>query len=394
MTASTDIIEQSTKKQAIGIALFAALLALSITPIQKIDVKEDILHAIKEEIQPYGGNVSVISEVEHDKGEGKKSNNNPEIYLGKGEGHLYPVDESSRNDDSEEDSSDDSDDPDDSSDPESSDDEDWSSSGDELELWDDESLKVILNGIDDEDSREEIYDWIREEAEEKGNLDPEEWYNFSYWQLHAYFSCSRVMAGSRQIYTSEKWSDIRQYWQEFVEEDRRDLPDGEPELVEHRSYQFSTDVLFDFPVEAFQTLEKGRGLRAARDIAKGEIVFKATNNTVIFTQGHHWRKFLFELNERHGEPFDDETACDVLVWSWVQTLEEKLVIVTDFDNTSLLNEGRDDHPEYESPNVQCGADDGICLFEYYATKDIKRGEELLCDYRGFAELSAWHHMGL
>ena len=270
----------------------------------------------------------------------------------------------------------------------------FSGDGDDEEFMDD-SLRAILDGIDDEEYREETYEDIREEFQVKRNLDPEQWYTYNYWQLHAHFSCSRVFAASRPAWGVEKWSDIRQYWREFVEEDKKDLPirEGGPE----RSYQFTTDAYdFDSMMQPFQTPGKGRGLKAAKDILKGEMVFKGTNNTVIFTHGHTWRKFLFALNERRGEPFDDETSCDVLVWSWVQTLEEDgdLVIVTDFDNGSLLNEGRDE-PGWEAPNVRCGKEgDKMCYLSYYATKDIKKGEELLCDYRGFALLDSWHDMGL
>ena len=68
----------------------------------------------------------------------------------------------------------------------------------------------------------------------------------------------------------------------------------------------------------------------------------------------------------------------------MQTLEEDgpLVTVVDFDNRSLLNEGRDE-PDWESPKVRCGKEgDTMCMMEYCTTKDIKKGDELLCDYSG------------
>ena len=69
-------------------------------------------------------------------------------------------------------------------------------------------------------------------------------------------------------------------------------------------------------------------------------------------------------------------------------------IIMDLDDGSLLNEGRDE-PGWEKPNVICGKEeDGKCMLEYYATKDIKKGEELLCDYREFAWLDSWTDMGL
>ena len=123
---------------------------------------------------------------------------------------------------------------------------------------------------------------------------------------------------------------------------------------------------------------------------------KATNNTVVFSHGHTWRKFLFAIYERGGPPYDAGTTCDVLEWSWVQTLEEggPLVIVADFDNGLLLNEGRDEEG-WEPPNVRCGKEgDKRCMMSYYAMKDMKEGDELLCDYNEFAELDSWPDMGL
>ncbi|KAL7527677.1 hypothetical protein ACHAXR_002073 [Thalassiosira sp. AJA248-18] len=265
----------------------------------------------------------------------------------------------------------------------------------EIENLKDESLKAILDAITDQKYKRATYGDIKEEAETKADLDPNLWHEWRYWDLHAFFSCAKVFAQPRNVYDKEKWTDLRQFYHQFVKDDKEEypIPEGQPE----RSYQFSTEY-FDPPLEPFQAGEKGRGLKAARDISKGELVFKATNNTVIFTHGHTWRKFLFAVNERNGEGemYDDETACDVLVWSWVQTLEEDgpLVIVADLDNGSLLNEGRDE-PNWESPNVRCGQEgDERCMMEYYATKDIKKGNELLCDYREFALLDSWVRMGL
>jgi len=191
------------------------------------------------------------------------------------------------------------------------------------------------------------------------------------------------------------WTEVRQLWRDFANVDKKLLPKKENEP--DRTYQFGQDS-FDPPMEPFQSVGKGRSLRAKRDIAKGEMVFKATNNTVIFTRGHTWRRFLFHIYERHGEdgPFDSRTACDVLVWSWVQTLEKDgdLVIMADFDNGSLLNQGRFED-DWDPPNVRCGKEgDTMCMMEYYATEDIKTGDEILCDYREFAWLDSWGSMGL
>lgn len=264
----------------------------------------------------------------------------------------------------------------------------------------------LVDSADEEDdepasSQVDRSDIVRESMI-KESLDPELWYAYSYWELHAYFSCAAEFIKSKPIPSRERWADLRSFYREFVASDLRDWPlrddDEEP-----RTYIY-TDATYDPPMTPFQSGFKGRGLKADRFIKKGELVFRATNNTVIFTHGHTWRKFLFALYERYVEGDDDddvdeskldsETTCDVLVWSWIQRLVPggPLVIVMDLDNGSLMNEGRLDDG-WEDPNVKCGKEDW-CDFEYYAVKDIEVGEEILCDYREFAMLNAWVDMGL
>ena len=258
--------------------------------------------------------------------------------------------------------------------------------GDSKDSDDDEEEAPVETYVDDSD--------VQKERMIKQALDPDEWYRYSYWELHAYFSCAYEFTKSKPIPSTERWNEIRSYYHTFVLEDLEDWPLQEGEGP--RSYVY-TEGEYSPPMEAFQSGFKGRGLRANRLITKGELVFKATNNTIIFTHGHTWRKFLFALYERNGEgedELDGEMACDVLVWSWIQQLVPggPLVIVMDLDNGSLMNEGRED-PGWEKPNVKCGKEDW-CDFEYYAIKDIQEGEEILCDYREFAYLDAWKHMGL
>ncbi|KAL7463723.1 hypothetical protein ACHAXS_004080 [Conticribra weissflogii] len=249
----------------------------------------------------------------------------------------------------------------------------------------------------DEDEIEDEWEDVTHEARLKADLDPDLWWRFSYWELHAYFSCAAAFKVSRPVYDSDKWNDLRDFYHRFAETDRKDKPLRPGEGP--RTFQYSNDT-YDPPMIPFQAGEKGRGLKAARDISKGELVFKATNNTVLFAHGHTWRKFLFAIYERYGDDeekgeVDSFTACDALVWSWVQALEEDgpLYIIADLDNGSLMNEGRLEDG-WEPPNVRCGREGEACELAYYAMVDIREGDEILCDYREFALLNAWPAMGL
>jgi hypothetical protein len=243
-----------------------------------------------------------------------------------------------------------------------------------------EDLKADLQS-DDED--------IRREARKKRTLDPKRWTEFSYWEIHAHFRCEKAFASPRPLWTDQQWREMRDFYHEFIEQDKKD-----GSRLTSRAYQFSEDE-YDLTQNAipFQSGEKGRGLRAVRDIKAGELVFKATNNTIVFNYGHTWRKLLFAVNERFADP---GITCDIFVWSWVQDLYDggPLKVIMDLDSGSLLNEGRDDEG-WEAPNVQCGKPDATrCDMDYFAFRDIKEGDELLIDYNEFAFLDSWPAMGL
>ena len=244
-----------------------------------------------------------------------------------------------------------------------------------------EDLKADLESTDKD---------IRKEAMARRRLDPEMWSEFSYWELHAYFACDKLFLSPRPLWTDQQWRDVRDFYHEFMKEDEKD--EDSPE--ELHSYQFTAEE-YDLSQNAipFQSGEKGRGLQAVRDIQAGELVFKATNNTIVFNYGHTWRKLLFAINERYDDP---GITCDMHVWSWVQDLYDggPMKILMDLDSGSLLNEGRDE-ATWDPPNVQCGKPDATrCDMDYYAFRDIKKGDELLIDYREFAWLESWPAMGL
>jgi len=221
--------------------------------------------------------------------------------------------------------------------------------------------------------------------------DPDNWEDFSHWDLNRYFGCDAIFAGPLVLYDAAAWERLRHFYHSFVFHDERENPyyDGEPD----RTYQIS-DEAFAQPTTPFHTGgKKGRGLRAARDLRAGELVFQATNNTIVFADGATWRAFLFAIHDNYDDADAAQAACDLLVWSWVQDVGDSPVIVVDLDNGSLLNQGREG-PGWDPPNVRCGRGDGDeCGMSYYTTRDVKEGEELLADYREFANRS-WDRVQL
>ncbi len=70
----------------------------------------------------------------------------------------------------------------------------------------------------------------------------------------------------------------------------------------------------------------------------------------------------------------------------------------DLDEGCFCNDGGG---EDEGPNMGCDEDaaeqyeiSGGCKEHYFALRDIKAGEELLCSYGQFAISGGWKHFGL
>ena len=214
---------------------------------------------------------------------------------------------------------------------------------------------------------------------------PKKWETFDHYKMRTYFECKKAFKSARPWWTDQEWRIVREVYQDLLKSERAGLVRGSTKIG---TYQASDEV-FDFsqivvPYQAGK--EKGRGLKAAKDIKKGDMIFKATNNTVVFTDGHSFRKFMFMLNERFPT-----FACDVLQWAWVQDLEGGAFgIEVDLDDCNLLNSGRQ-----RSVNIQCGKADEICDGNhFYARRDIKKGEEILGSYSEFVSDHSWSELGL
>jgi SET domain len=192
-------------------------------------------------------------------------------------------------------------------------------------------------------------------------------------------------------------------------------------------------------VQARQTDDgKGRGVYAAEAIRKGELVWTATASTARFPSGALYRQFLAIV------PAD--LACDVLQWAYVQDVVHFRESTARSGNNDLhnrccndntteaipqspqqlqpdtsrspvlrisvdLDEGSYMNGEDYDPNVGCltedEEDDGDdeesqptrtppshCQQNFYALRDIRVGEELLCYYGDFATSDGWAEFGL
>lgn len=222
--------------------------------------------------------------------------------------------------------------------------------------------------------------------------DPANWERFTMREMGRHFECDKAFASTRPWWTNDQWREVRDLYRDFAQVNRPS--NSWWRKARTGTYQHGQDTLFDSSQNAvpYQTENKGRGLKAARDIREGEIIFETTNNTVVFNDAHTFRKFLFALNERFPT-----FACDVLMmWAWVQDLDREgttFGVVCDLNDNNLLNNAG----EEEDANVRCGGEEDICGVTsgtFYAVRDIDKGEEILGWYGDFVSYHPWAELGL
>ena len=214
-----------------------------------------------------------------------------------------------------------------------------------------------------------------------GNL----WRSYTIPEMHEHFQCDEAFANTRSWWTSDQWREVRDLYRDFAKKN------------EAGTYQIAKDTTFDSSdiAEPFQAgEEKGRGLRAARDIREGEVVLRATNNTIVFNDGLTYRKFLFALEERFPT-----FACDIMMWNWIEDLDDdgvKFGIAVDLNDNNLINTA----DAKGDVNVRCGTpgEEDSCDMRngmFYASRYIRKGEELVTDYDDFVSPShTWEDLGL
>lgn len=178
----------------------------------------------------------------------------------------------------------------------------------------------------------------------------------------------RIDSTSLPIYTKKEWEYFRKVW--------RDQGGQDPSKLYKLNSRRRSKAPPDFfpPFKAGQTKDgKGRGVFATRDIKKGELTYGGTKNYIFFNSGHDYRRFLDAL--------DDEAACDIMKFTWPQWgigRKGEAVIMGAMDDNAFMNDGGP-----ERANTGCLHGKNCGMFDEYALRDIKEGEELLCDYGEF-----------
>ena len=215
-------------------------------------------------------------------------------------------------------------------------------------------------------------------SEELEHPDPDDvWNTWTIPEIQSdWLKCwERDVSVPSPIYSSETWMSLREEYHSVMESSYDS--NASPDYYDGFSVNFETK---------FNT-EKGRRANyALNDIPEGTLIWKSTY-TAAFRDGSSYRHFLRRMSPT--------MACDVMSLAYTRRDVDGLVTAcVDLDAGSFTNGGdteeelnialRDGHPS-----------DTGCDLEFYATRDIREGEELAVDYYSFAMGDhGWVEMGL
>ena len=190
--------------------------------------------------------------------------------------------------------------------------------------------------------------------------------------------CGRIFKRERPVHSQVAWLNARALYRSVVG-DESSIGRSAQDDVDHPNG-------FAVKVEAKQAGHKGRGVFAAQDISRGSLVW-STRKTARFRTGAQYRKFIYGL-----EP---GFACDVLQWAYVQDVGRgRLRASVDLDEGCFCNNGHSGGANVGCHETAAEEYEGGCVENYFATQDLKAGDELLCAYGEFAVPSGWRKFGL
>ncbi len=183
---------------------------------------------------------------------------------------------------------------------------------------------------------------------------PSGWEKYGYYRIRNHFNCDGLDVDAKPLPTMRDWNIYQSLFGTIVDEEST-FYDSVPPT---EGYTLNEDGPPPF-YAAHGT--RGRGLFASRDIQKGDLVHDGSKSDVIFPDAITWRRYVFSLPRR--------MACDAIDWTWTQ----KRGIRTCMNIAILMNAANWKSEHQTEPNLSSSA-------KMYATRDIKKGEELLYDY--------------
>eukprot|EP00984_Skeletonema_dohrnii_P031781 scaffold24747_cov144-Skeletonema_dohrnii-CCMP3373.AAC.1 len=201
---------------------------------------------------------------------------------------------------------------------------------------------------------------------------PHGWQTFGFLQIREHFSCDVFDYVLFKPPSMKEWQIILDAYNKEVDSSYK----FDQIVPPTQGYLFGRngEEAPPFYANSIEGTNRNRGLFASRDIQEGEVVHDGTNSDVVFPDAMAYRRFVFALPRK--------AACDITEWTWTQRLEQngpmKIMLainisamLSTWQSTGFTSEDANVLPEPES--------EGSTSQVYYATQDIKRGEEILTD---------------
>ena len=200
------------------------------------------------------------------------------------------------------------------------------------------------------------------------NAESTKWSDFTAGEMRKHLQCSEYYQRAEQtIHDQDAWKRMRRKYVDIVGAESTIGPPQSGYNGFSRPYQVGHS-------------RHGRGIYAKTDIPKGSLVWHNIRSAA-FSEGMQFREFVMTLPR--------ELGCDVLQWSYV--MDEK--IYCDLDEGSFCNNGYSDGSNIDIDEVASAKFIAKAGMQLFATRDIKKGEELLCNYSSFSD-GDWRLFGL
>lgn len=204
------------------------------------------------------------------------------------------------------------------------------------------------------------------------------WTNFTIEEFKETLGCNEVFSKPRPIHDESTWSLLREISEDIL--GAQQTPTDYVASLNSSSDGFAVPYYVDY------SPGKGRGIFAAENIKANALIW--SNAYTAKFEAAAFRQYLQSLSP--------SLACEVIEWAYVDEHADnkELSIMVDLDPMSFCNDGGMIARNIEWMDYDTGTFDSD-----FAIRDIKAGEEILCDYASFDETTeqnqnSWNQFGL
>jgi len=196
------------------------------------------------------------------------------------------------------------------------------------------------------------------------SLSKDKWEDFTPDDFYKALQCEETPLGDRSIHDTSTWNRLRQTYEDVVGSGRSSINGANIEGMDHKLNELplAQDAT---SIHAESVPNKGRGIVAQRDIKADEHIWSDVY-LAKFYDTHDLNRFLAVL--------PSQLACDVIIWKYDHDENpDDFFFSVNLDVSSFCNDGG-------SSESNIFWESGPIVKDFFAARDIRAGEEILCDY--------------